>query len=409
MTAPKTISPLTRERWFLLTLGLATLALARLMEPFLTVMLFAAVVAVVAWPLNRWLRGLLGGRPAMSAGITAAALVAAVFVPLVFLLGVLAQQAVNVATAGVALVRDGGLQKLLARVDLTQLRNMLPEVVSRQLPKDIPGALIQPVQDAVLAALNALGSKVPALLNTTAGALLDSVVFLVCVVVFLMEGPMLVRVIKDISPLEDELDAELLGVFAQLCNNLVMGALGTAAAMGTVASMGYLLAGLPDALMWGALTGLMSFVPVVGSALIFLPLCAYAFAQISVGTAGFLLAWSMLFTAQVDTLVRPMFMRGGTELHPVAIILALLGGVNWMGAPGALLGPVVVAFFWTLYGIFGRHYLGWPPAPPAPPPPAPWLHRARAWWAARRHAPVRTDADTPAASPTAAAPPDGQG
>jgi predicted PurR-regulated permease PerM len=384
MPTPTPISPQMRERWFLITMGLATAALIRLMAPFLTVMLFAAVVTVVAWPLFLRARKLLRGHSALAAVSTGALLMAAVFGPLGGLVGLMAEQVVAVATAGVNLVQGGELQKQLERIDLDRLRSLLPDAVESRLPKDMVGAAMEPIQSAVLMALNALGSQLPALLNTTAGALMDTLIFMVCVVVFFMEGPALVTVVKDVSPLDDALDEELMGVFAQLCHNLVVGALGTAAAMGTVASVGYLLAGLPDALMWGALTGLLSFVPVLGSALISGPLVVYAFAQISPGTGGFLLVWSVLLTAQVDTLVRPMFMRGGTELHPLAIILALLGGVTWLGAPGALLGPVIVAFFWTLHGIYGRHYLGWPPASPPPPTrTSAMVHRLRAWWAAR--------------------------
>ena len=77
--------------------------------------------------------------------------------------------------------------------------------------------------------------------------------------------------------------------------------------------------------------------------------------------AGFLIAWSVLFTGTVDNVVKPLFLRGSSDIHPLLIFLAVFGGMAWMQLPGILVGPVLVAFFLSLYTIYCEDYLGIPP------------------------------------------------
>jgi predicted PurR-regulated permease PerM len=83
----------------------------------------------------------------------------------------------------------------------------------------------------------------------------------------------------------------------------------------------------------------------------------------------------MAFTGSVDNVVKPLFLRGNTRIHPLLIFLAVFGGLSRFGVPGALVGPLIVAFFLAAYTIYQREYLGW--VPPAEPPEAGWIARAR--------------------------------
>ena len=63
----------------------------------------------------------------------------------------------------------------------------------------------------------------------------------------------------------------------------------------------------------------------------------------------------------MDNLVKPLFLRGSSDIHPLLIFLAVFGGMAWMHLPGILIGPVLVAFFLSLYTIYCEDYLGLPP------------------------------------------------
>ena len=76
------------------------------------------------------------------------------------------------------------------------------------------------------------------------------------------------------------------------------------------------------------------------------------------GWAIFVVVWSIVFTGTVDNLARPLFMRGSTDIHPLLVFLSVFGGMYWMGIPGVLVGPVIVAFFLALYTIYLQDFLG---------------------------------------------------
>ncbi len=374
----------TRDRWFFFILAASTVAVVRLLLPFFTAGLFAAVVVVVSWPFFVWVVDLCRGRRPLAALLTTALLGLVVFAPLVTLLLLFVRQAVGLASAAVSLAQSGKVQAVvtswLARFNWTDLKALLPASLAALLPEEVNLAetVAGPLQDAALEVLNMLGGTVPALLNMTFGAVLGGIIFVAAVVTLFLEGPSLLTVLRNLSPLDDAYDDELLRVFAQLSKNLVVGALGTSTVMAVVASLGFALGGVHSPLFLGGLCGLFSFVPVVGTALVWIPVTLLTFAQEGAGAGAFVLVWSVALTSNVDTLVRPMFMSGGTQLHPLIILLALLGGVAWMGAPGALLGPVTVAFFWALYTIYRVRYLGLPEEDVPPPPPPSWWTRLRA-------------------------------
>lgn len=391
-----------RDRWFYVFLACSTAAVVRLLWPFLTAIVFALVVVAVSLPVYRRVLHWCGGRSAVAALLTTFTLLLALFGPLLTLLSVFVQQAAGFVGVAVQWVQQGKLQEWATRItERVNIREMVPAPLQRFLPgdQDLLNAVMGPLQNGLVSALNAAGRAVPGLLNSTFGAVLDVIIFLAVVVTFYMEGPKLLRIIRNLSPLDDVYDDQLFKAFSGQANSLVRGALGTSAVMAVVAGLGFLLAGVDRVLFLAGMVGLFSFIPVVGIALVWIPVAVSQGLDHGWAAAAFVVGWNVIFTSQVDTLVRPLFMRGGLHIHPLLILLSLLGGVTWMGAAGALLGPVVVAFFLSLYRVYTGVYLGQPPPPPEPQVPGP-LDRLTSWWAAKR---ARAAAAAPAegaAAPT---------
>lgn len=351
----------TRDRWFFGALAASTVSVLYLFSPFMMVLLFASVVVVVSWPLYERVLLMCRGRRALAAALTTLALAFVIFGPLGFLVYLFVQQAVTVVGFAIEYVQSGRLQGWIAYVaTLPEHSEMLPAWAARFIPEDfdLQESIAGPLQDGALASLNAAGKAVPGLLNTTVNASIDAVIFVFAVLSMYMEGPRILRVIKNLSPMEDSYEERLFAVFGEFATNTVVGALATAAAMSVVAGVGYAIAGVDRVLFYAVLTGVFSFVPVIGTALVWVPLAILTGATQGVAWGAFLAAWSLLLTAQVDTFVRPMFMRGRTNIHPLLIFLAVFGGIGWMGVPGALVGPVLVAFFLALYTIYVEDYLG---------------------------------------------------
>ena len=158
--------------------------------------------------------------------------------------------------------------------------------------------------------------------------------------------------------MEDAYEDRLFEVFREFANNMVLGSVVSGALQGVVAAVGYSIAGADRVVFLGLLTGVFSFIPLVGTAVVWVPVALGTYATVGLGWALFVAAWSMLFTASVDNVVKPLMMRGQSNIHPLLIFLSVFGGMYWMGIPGVLVGPVAVAFFLALYHLYVRDHLG---------------------------------------------------
>lgn len=381
----------TRELWFYLYLTVSGLLLVRVLAPFLVVLLFAAIQVVVTWPLFQYVLSRVK-RPALASVVTTAIIALVVFAPITALVWQFAGEAMTVTAAGVDALASGKLEAVVEDVQgwfaalqpPAWLAGYLPEGSVQTLIGDVIGdfnlvdAIVAPIQAGLLGALNATGTLVPLVVNTIVSGSIDVIIFLFAVLTLYVEGPTVILAVHRLSPLDDRYEARLFEVFREFANNLVVGSLATAAVQGFVAWIGYSIAGAPRAAFLGILTGVFSFVPMVGTLVVWLPVTLFLWATTGWGWALFLAIWSIAVTGTVDNLLKPLFLRGNTDIHPLLIFLAVFGGMAWLNLPGLIIGPIMAAFFLALYTIYLEEYLGIPS--PAREPGRPWIPWLRGWY-----------------------------
>lgn len=374
-----TWSETARMRAFYSALAVSALGVGYVVWPFADVVLFAAVVAAVVGPIHERLVAALKGRRTLAALLTALGLALVVFIPL----GLIAVAFVNEAATFVReLLRllDSGdpdvpfLDGVAASVQpyLDQAGGWIGR------PIDLQADVVDPLTDAAATGLQSVAGAVPDVLGSITNGVIDVIIFVFTVVTLLAEGPALMRFVLDLSPLDNDYERRLVHVFSEFATNLVVGSFVTAAAQGVVATFGYWVFGAPRALFFGILTAIGSFVPVVGTAIVIVPLSAYVAYEQGLPSAAGLLVYSVALTGSVDNLLRPMLMRGSSNLHPLLVFLTVFGGMYTMGLIGVLVGPVTIAIFLALAHIH-RELSGLvapaeaeaaTPQPADPPPPA---------------------------------------
>ena len=385
---PEVWSKKTRDSWFFGLLVASTVSTIVLMWPFVYVIGGAAVTVVVTWPLYERVLVRVRNNRAVAAVLSAVILAAIIFGPIGFLVYLFVQQAIAVVGQGLDFVNSGELTRWVTwAVEMPKdelLASYLPDWATPYIMQAVPAdfdikkLIGGPVKDGALATLNAAYGAVPSLLNSTVNAGLDALIYIGTVVSLYMEGPAIVRAMKDLSPVDDKYEDHLLEVFREFSNNMVLGALGTAAAQSVAAGVGYLICGVDRAFFYAIITGVFSFIPFVGTMAVWIPLSIMVAVNNGIVWGIGLAVWSILFTGNIDNVVRPLFMRGSTEIHPMLVFLSVFGGMAWWGLPGALIGPLVVSFFLALFTIYKQDFLPGkvvdvapPVAPPAAPPAAP--------------------------------------
>jgi predicted PurR-regulated permease PerM len=152
--------------------------------------------------------------------------------------------------------------------------------------------------------------------------------------------------------------------FRAVTRATVLGNLATALVQGAISGLIFFFLGLPSPVLWGALTALLSLVPMVGTALVWAPWSIYLFAIGSPVKAVIFLVLQILIVGGVDNVLRPMLIEGKVKMHTLLVFFSILGGISYFGILGMFFGPLLFAIAMTLLEFYVL-----PPAPPSPPTP----------------------------------------
>ena len=130
-----------------------------------------------------------------------------------------------------------------------------------------------------------------------------------------------------------------------------------AAVQGVVAYLGYLLFGAPSPLFWGVLTCLATIIPIVGTALVWLPLALYMGLEGNWGPAVGLALYGTLVVTHVDNVVRFVMQKRMADTHPLVTVFGVFVGLSLFGFMGVIFGPLLLAMFVFCVDLFKRKYL----------------------------------------------------
>lgn len=348
------------SRRVLVRILLAALALTLwLVRAWLDAVLVAAVVAMLAWPLHERVSRLLGRRRRLGTALTLLGLVVGLFVPLGLLGLVVGREVVHLADEVVDTVQVGAWGDYIGRV--LPAGPLQPLVEAAGGRTELTEQVEAQVREGVLTLASTITGKVPNLLAVSATVVVKGVVFLLALTTFLHRGPEALAYARRLSPLSREHTDRLLAVFAEFARNVVLAGAVAGASQGVVAWLGFLLAGLDRALLFGVLTAVFAYIPLVGTAAVWVPVAVLLLAEGRPEAATFVAVWSLALTGTVDNVIRPIIVRGRSDVPLLLVFLGAFGGLGTFGIIGLLVGPVLVAVLLALLRIYADEL-------PAPPP-----------------------------------------
>jgi predicted PurR-regulated permease PerM len=325
----------------LVTASLLGYALVSMALPFAGPILWALLLSSLLYPLHEALGRAIGGRPGLSALLLTLAGLLLILVPGALIAAAFARQAGEL----MATIQDLAERHHVAQLsDLTQIpvAERLIAWIASYAPITVDQVKVWLVQSGRTLLLTLMGASGAALASVL-GAVLGLVLVLFLLFFFLRDGKELVRRAMRLVPMEEDRKDALLDHLSSVTRALVLGMLLTAAAQGALTGIGFALVGLPSPVVFGVLTGLASLIPLVGTAIVWLPAVIVLLAQGRTGAAIFLTVWSLGLVTSVDNVIKPLVVSGRAGLPTFAVFLGLVGGLAAFGAIGMFLGPVIVA------------------------------------------------------------------
>jgi predicted PurR-regulated permease PerM len=318
-------------------LALLAVACALVLRPFLSAILWAAILAFTTWPLYRRVRARTGDRPALAASMMTLAIACALIIPIaIAALGL----AYNADTLSVTVKGwlGQGLPEPPAWVESLPVAGEWVREHWSTIARD-RSTLAQTLEQFAGPAKGWLLVIGRAMLEGTATLLVST---LICFFLYRDGDAIAERGRRLLMRVAGPDALRLLEVAEGTIQGVVYGIIGTALAQAVLQVIGLLLAGVPGALLLGGLTFFLSVVP-VGPPMVWGGAAAWLYFNGQMGWAIFVALWGFFVVSTVDNVIKPYLIARGANLPFVLVLLGVLGGVLAFGVIGVFIGPTLLA------------------------------------------------------------------
>jgi predicted PurR-regulated permease PerM len=338
-------------RAFFVALLLAvTLAFFGLIRGFMQPIFWAIAFGIVVYPLHARLARRLKHRESLAASISVIAVVIVVILPLVGL-------GAAVAREGAALYErldtgELGVANLYARV-----QQSMPGITAliERIGGD-PAALQEQAQSAAVAASQYIAQRAFSIGQGTLRGTVFFFLMLYLLFFFLRDGPRMVEALVGALPLGDQRERHLLGRFAEVSRATIKGTLVVGIVQGAIGGIAFALLGIGAPVLWGVVMALFSILPAIGTALVWLPAAIILIVNGQIFGGAALIFVGVFVIGLTDNLLRPILVGRDTRLPDYLILLATLGGLAGFGLAGIIIGPIIAAFFISVWQMAEKEF-----------------------------------------------------
>ena len=299
--------------------------LVRVVQPFLTALTWAAVLTIFLFPWHAKLEERLQ-RPNAAALLSVLTVTFLLVGPATWLIPAFVGEA-------------------LAAVRSVDWLPRVPEIVTQFLESlAIPSADIESTVDAAVRnARGFLAEQSARLAGDVAAWTFDLIVMLFAMFYLFRDGPRVVRLIRDVSPMGGDHRDLMFRQVSELVAVTVSSGLVVAFCQGLAGGVIFWSLGIATPLFWGVVCGFLAFLPIIGPYLVWAPIAVGLLAAGETGRGILMLLLGMFVISGIDNVLRPILIAGRSQLNGLLVLVSLLGGVKTFGLVGLIVGPLVVA------------------------------------------------------------------
>ena len=327
-----------------------------LIRPFMGPIVIAIFLGVIFRPMYNRLEKLFRGSRSAAAGISVIVIFFVVVIPFLLFLAALAQQGIGIFNAIQKWIAAGNLDTLLEgnRLDkildhprLAPVRDLIGLHQTEAGTLNIEERIIELSRQVV----ESLGGIVLPLLTKTGTLVVHFFIMLFIMFYVFRDGDTMLNYFLDVLPLSHSHEKLLVQRTRIIVRSVLVGMVLTAAVQAIVAMIGFRIVGIP-ALFWGVMLGVSSFIPVVGTGLVWVPIFGYLLLMTKWWSALFILLWCGIGVGSIDNFLRPYLMQGKSGMSTLILFFALLGGLQIFGPIGLLYGPMILGILAVILYIY---------------------------------------------------------
>lgn len=322
-----------------------------ILAPFLLSIIWAILLAIVFYPLFRKLQHSLIKKEFLSALLMTLLVLVVIVLPFGLLMASLAGEVVDLYHQVEEIIKTGQLQAYLDRMkEIPFVQWILAGLGQRfDFSKTNPLPLLLKNLSQIS---TFIFNQTTMLLKGLSSFVIGFFFTLISLYYFFKDGSRLFEGLKETVPLPYKQRDLLIRRFNDMIYATIYGGLLIGILQGLLGGLSFWMLGLPSPVFWGTAMALLSFIPLGGTALIWVPAAIILFIQGAVAKGLILLGLGVFVISMVDNILRPFFISTRTKIHPLLLFFAVLGGVNAFGFIGFIAGPLIATLFLTMVEIY---------------------------------------------------------
>jgi predicted PurR-regulated permease PerM len=340
-----------RVKYFLLVLLISFFFLGRVLYPFWSILVLSLLLSSLFRPVYLIINRRLPNAP--SSILTCLLITAIVFVPLVFFIGALSNEALGVYQWG----RDSRIWlKLQLFIQespfVAQVLEYLNEVGFNLEPAEISESLSYVVKTGGLILYN----QASAWAANIAQFFFLFMMMILVIFFLLIDLPKLLDFLIKLSPLPDDEDRLLIKKFEEIATAVLKGNGICGLLQGVIGGVVFSIMGISSPILWGCIMAVLAFLPIFGIGLIMIPAAFMMVVNDRVTAGIFLFCFYLVLSFSVEYLAKPKLVGNQVQMHTLLVFLSIIGGLSVYGVLGIIYGPLIVTAFLTLSDIYLKRY-----------------------------------------------------
>ena len=349
-TPPESPNPM-RVWYFLIVLFISLFYLGKILYPFWSILVLSFILASLFRPIYLFINKKIP--TGVSSILTCLLIIAIVFIPLVFFILALSNEALTVYHWG----RDSRIWlKLQVFIQespfVANIQEYLREVGFDFQPSQISDSLSYVTKMGGLMLYNQAS-------GWAANIAQFFVLFLMMILVIfflLIDLPKLINFVIKLSPLPDDQDRLLIKKFEEIASAILKGNGICGLIQGILGGITFSLLGLNSPILWGFIMGILAFLPIFGIGLVMIPASLILAFNGRLSAGIFLFIFYLILSLSVEYILKPKLVGDQVKMHTLLVFLSIIGGLSVYGVLGIIYGPLIVTAFLTLSDIYLKKY-----------------------------------------------------
>jgi predicted PurR-regulated permease PerM len=338
----------TDNKFYFIIMTLIILVLGyltyQIINPFLSSIVWAIVLSILFYPIFAFILKYVKNKSVASL-LTISIILIVLFGPFSYLSYLITQEAMSL----VGNIESGSFDSLKILFKHPAANTFVKKILS------LFHVTEQEFQKALIENVTKIGHELAGLIKIGLGNIISGTISFVFMILttffFLCDGPQFIEKIGNFMPFSKKQKDKLLRQTKDIIVSTMYGGVTVAATQGIIGGVLFVALGIPSAVLWGLTMFMASFIPMVGTFIIWGPAAGYLFFE------GFYIKGTIMVLAgvfaisSVDNIVRPLIMKGKTKMPVIAIFFSILGGIKLFGFIGLIVGPLVFALFLSVFEI----------------------------------------------------------